>query len=53
MRMLRCLRVAMQEAIEFVKQIHDDICANANIVPPEQALGLEEPAGAADGNASD
>ena len=43
----------LQEAIEFVKSIHDDICENANIVPPEQALGLEEPAGAADGNISD
>ncbi|PSC71326.1 ATP-grasp domain containing 1 [Micractinium conductrix] len=43
----------VQEAITFVKSIHDDICENANILDPEDAMGLPEPAEAAGGETSD
>lgn len=47
------LPALLQEAIEFVKSIHDDICEHANIIQPEDALGLPEPQPVAGGEISD
>ena len=44
------LLAALQEAITFVKSIHDDICEHVNIVAAEEVPGLAEPAD--DGNLS-
>lgn len=43
----------VEEAIEFVKSIHDDICAHVNIITPEDALGLDVPELVASGEVSD